>query len=823
MWAANYDSVIEQLAAEGLVIDPALGLQVGAATFMRCKVDGRLGKPGWYKLYLLDAPNGGLICGSFGVWSGDDDGARNVAIKREDLPQLTPEQVAARKARWLADKKEAAETLRRSHEAAAAEASEWWRDCKANGGASEYLTRKGLPPGNLYGARLSTAGNLVVPVQDVAGRTWGLQLIYSDPAVKERKKRDKDFAPRGLAKKGHFFVIGALMPGGIALLCEGFATGASLHEATGLAVVVGFDANNLAPVALAVARRYRGLRILICADDDYLQTCSACKAWTTVAEADCIHCREPHGKRNTGIEAAKAAALPLQAGVVHPIFPGQRPITHKGPTDFNDLHTHPDGSLSMVARQIESSLSALGWRAKSSAPTRAAGAEQGEGDGARPAMRPIYTLDEAVERWTLLYGGAGAYFDAEDRVVVQKQDVLALIPDHASRDWKLRPDRKVSRFSGVGFDPTESDDKVTCNLWGGWPTKAKAGDCEILLELLRWLCSLESNADEVYQWALRWIAYPIQHPGAKLKTTLVFHGLQGAGKNLFFETVAAIYDEYAAVVDQRAIESQFTDWASKKLFAVFDEVVARNEVFGLKNLIKCLITGRQIRINPKNTAAWDETNHMNGVWLSNEDRPAAVELFDRRYLVIYTPPALSERYYMDVKRCLQHGGREALHHYLLHLDLGDFHEHSKPPMTRAKSDLQSISAGTVERFFIDWTKGDTRHPVCPCGSGQLYKAYQRWCGQQGEKFRAQNILSNYVGKQPGWDLDRKDIFSTAHYSGTASRTRMVLPPDDILSKTATQRADYRKKPDQTEAQWATDGYFAFHASLASGSVDGADD
>ena len=94
-WAANYDSVLEQITAEGLVIDPARGLQVGMATFVRCKVDGRSGKPGWYKLYLLDAPNGGLICGAFGVWSGDDDGARNVAIKREDLPQLTPEQVAA--------------------------------------------------------------------------------------------------------------------------------------------------------------------------------------------------------------------------------------------------------------------------------------------------------------------------------------------------------------------------------------------------------------------------------------------------------------------------------------------------------------------------------------------------------------------------------------------------------------------------------------------------------------------------------------------------------------------------------------------------------
>ena len=815
MWA-NYDSVLAQLTAAGMVVDAQRGLQVGLDVFVRTKVVGRSGKPGWYKLYSLDTESGSLICGAYGVCSGDDYGSQLVVLDKDALPQLSPEQVAARKARWIADKRAAEDQLREGHETAARRAASWWRKCQTSGKESAYLTRKGLPPGNLYGARLSPAGNLVIPIQDAAGKTWGLQVIYHDPAVKKRKERDRDFSPPGLAKKGHFFVIGSPSPGGVALLCEGFATGASFHEATGMPVVVGFDANNLAPVAQAIVKRYRGLRILICADDDYLQTCRECKQWTTIDDPDCNKCGEPHGKRNAGIEAAKTAALPLTAGVVCPIFPGERPTTYKGATDFNDLHQHPDGGLAMVARQIEASLSALGWRSSPAQASRPAGAKQGAGESARPELQPIYTLDEAVDRWTLLYGGAGAYFDAVDHIVICKQDVLALIPDHAARDWKLRPDRKVARFSGVGFDPTEKDEHVTCNLWGGWPTTPKAGDCEVLLELLRWLCSLEQNADEVYLWALRWLAYPIQHPGAKMKTTLVFHGLQGAGKNLFFEAVAAIYGEYAAVVDQRAIESQFTDWASKKLFAVFDEVVARNEVFGLKNLIKSLITGSKIRINPKNLGAWDETNHLNGVWLSNEHRPAAVELSDRRYFVIYTPPALSERYYHDVKTCLQNGGRQALHHYLLNLDLGDFHEHSKPPMTGAKRDLQQVSADTIERFALDWLAGETRHPVCPCASGQVYKAYQRWCGQQGEKARSQNILSNYLGKQPGWSLARLDVFPTAHYSGTASRTRMVVPPDDVIAARAVPGADYRKTADKTQEKWATDCFFAFHDSLGSG-------
>lgn len=800
----NYDDVARQLSAAGLVFE---SLDVGTAAIVRCAAEGSKGKPGWYRLYAFAVDGGEVICGAFGVFSGPGTDVLKVVLDKDSLPRLSPEQVAADKARRLADKREAAAAQRAKHEKAAAKAASWWRAC-VDQGESAYLTRKGLPASRLFGARLDGTGNLVVPVQDVTGKTWGVQVIYHDPAVKQRKGRDKEFAPTGMLKREHFFIIGAVSPGGMALLCEGFATGASLHEATGLPVIVAFDAGNLAPVALAIAKHYRGVRILIAADDDYLQTCSACKTWTMVLDPACSACGEPHRKKNSGIDAAKIAALPLQqAGIVWPMFPGERPTTHKGGTDFNDLHTCPDGGLSMVARQVEASLSALQWRSVKLAPIRAAADGKGGGDSPRDPMRSIYTLDEAVERWTLLYGGGGAYFDEHDRCIVQKQDVLALIHDHAAREWKLRPDRKVARFSGVGFDPTGLDANVICNLWGGWPTTPKAGDCEVLLDLLRYMCKLEPNADEVYRWALRWLAYPIQHPGAKLKTTLVFHGLQGAGKNAFFEAYADIYGEYSSVVDQRAIESPFNDWASKKLFIVFDEVIARNEVYGLKNLIKSLITGQTIRINPKNTAAWYETNHANGVWLSNEQHPAAVELSDRRYFVIYTPPALSEAYYNDVKACLDNGGVAALHHYLLNLDLGDFHEHSKPPMTKAKAELQQLSAGSVERFLIEWQAGETRYPLCPCASAQIYRAYSRWCTAQGEKPRIQNALSGYLGKQLGWSIERKDVFSTAHYSGSPARTRMVIPPDGLLPK------GFRKTPDKTEAQWATDCYFTFDEVL----------
>ena len=75
---------------------------------------------------------------------------------------------------------------------------------------------------------------------------------------------------------------------------------------------------------------------------------------------------------------------------------------------------------------------------------------------------------------------------------------------------------------------------------------------------------------------------PIQHPGAKLKSTIVVHGPQGTGKNLFFEALMRIYGEYGDVIDQSAVEDKFNDWASRKLFMIADEVVAHQAVAAIE-------------------------------------------------------------------------------------------------------------------------------------------------------------------------------------------------------------------------------------------------
>lgn len=730
--AANYDEVIDQLLRFGLQVD---ALQVGR--MVRCKVDGDREKRGWYILHELVVDGGDvLLVGSYGVWRGSENNAQKIELQKRELSQ---EQRDSLRRRLAEDRKRADRARKADAERAADLAGKTWAKCSPTG-ESEYLVRKGV---GAHGVRFSPSGAMAIPLTDAAGKVHGLEIIRGKQPAGSRKL-EKEFWPAGLAKKGHFHLIG--MPTSIVLVAEGYATGATLHEATGLPVAIAFDAGNLAPVSAALHKRYKLARVLVCADDDAFGKCVECKAPVTVAAgADCPACGKPHGRSNAGITSASAASMEVGGAMARPIFADEAAreaaFHQRGQkfTDFNDLHALE--GLHVVRAQIEARLGELGWNA---APRTAGhGSTRGEGKAAKDKLRAIETLDELLERFALVYGQGGTVFDHDEHMLMALSDMRdACVSRELHRAWAEHPDKQIVRVREVGFDPAGEDPNVHCNLWAGWPTTPQAGSCERLLELLRYMCGNEgADSERLYRWVLCWLAYPIQHPGAKLKTTLVLHGPQGTGKNMFFEAIMAIYGQYGRVIDQSAIEDKFNDWASRKLFLIADEVVARSDLYHIKNKLKAFITGEWIRINPKNVAAYEERNHVNMVFLSNERMPVVLEEDDRRHTVIWTPERLSSDFYREVQAEINAGGVAALHDYLLNFDLGEFAASTLPPMTRAKAELIGLSLDSTARFHADLMAGDViqladhqaRRIVGPALSQDLYDLYRAWCTRIGTK------------------------------------------------------------------------------------------
>ncbi len=194
-----------------------------------------------------------------------------------------------------------------AHEAAAIESQRQWNEASETG-ASAYLARKGVQP---FGVRFSSGGGLFVPMRDAAGKLWNRQRIA--PEKPANGGTDKLFQ-KGGRKSGLWHLISpntSAVPA-VVLIAEGYATAASLHQATGYPVAVAFDAGNLAHVAKALRTQYPAALLVRCGDDD-------------------VQTRAQTG-HNPGRDKATAAARAVRGLAV---FPEGLPA---GGSDFNDLH-----------------------------------------------------------------------------------------------------------------------------------------------------------------------------------------------------------------------------------------------------------------------------------------------------------------------------------------------------------------------------------------------------------------------------------------------------------------------------------------------------
>lgn len=281
---ADFVSFME---ANGVVpVEPiAQRLASGELIRFRCEGDGKARQNGWAILYLDERPAGAF--GNHRLNTGTLKWKAN-----SDRPPLSHAEREAMQREWreARDRREAERS--RSHYEAARDAAEMWQRGKPAAG-HPYLTRKGIAPGELR----VDGDNLLIPMSDDAGTLWNLQRIKADGT--------KRFLHGGRIDD-LFCIIGRLTRRGEnAILVEGYATGDTVHRATGAPVIVAFNTSNLRRVARLWNIKRPDLHYTVFADDD---------------EATALRELERTGiYKNPGIEAARAAAEEIGAAIAFPL------------------------------------------------------------------------------------------------------------------------------------------------------------------------------------------------------------------------------------------------------------------------------------------------------------------------------------------------------------------------------------------------------------------------------------------------------------------------------------------------------------------------
>ncbi len=367
-------------------------------------------------------------------------------------------------------------------------------------------------------------------------------------------------------------------------------------------------------------------------------------------------------------------------------------------------------------------------------------------------------LVEMLDRLWLLYGTVTVW-DGEKRMVMSLDAVRAAYGSELVKRWQEHQFRKMIDAENLVFDPTQQLGQPThINMFHGYPLTPSQDDekCLAVLELLYDLCGGEENSKEIGDWLIKWLAYPLQHPGAKMQTAVLMFGeKQGTGKSLFFEGIMRpIYGEYGGTAGQHQLDSSFTDWKSRKTFMVFEEVLSRDDRYSHIGTLKHMITGRDMRINPKGLPERVESNHLNSAFLSNESQPIPIELEDRRFLVIEARNKLSEERVNRFRQLMADGLSAAFYHFLLNYPLGDFNPHTKPLMTEAKRKIIRYGRPGWDAFHDAWKCGELDAPYISCLSDDLYKVYIRWCDRNHERkltlTKFSELLAGRENKQKKW-------------------------------------------------------------------------
>lgn len=271
-------------------------------------------------------------------------------------------------------------------------------------------------------------------------------------------------------------------------------------------------------------------------------------------------------------------------------------------------------------------------------------------------------------------------------------------------DWLKWPHRAAAeRFV---FDPSEGPitAKNEVNLWKGWPYEPVKGNVMPWTTLLDFIFD---GAPDIRKYVEQWAAYPIQHPGVKLRNGVAVWGSRkGTGKSLIGYTLGDLYGEAFMEINDEHVNGRvsFNHWARHRHFILGDEITG-DDARQVANRIKAMITRERIEINIKNVPQYTITDCINYYFTSNAPDCFYLEEDDRRLLIheVRLPP-LEDRFYQqiyDTWRRSDEGRRALMYHLMYNVDTSDFKPMGRPPETRDKREMFALTRTDLEDWLIN--------------------------------------------------------------------------------------------------------------------------
>jgi hypothetical protein len=280
--------------------------------------------------------------------------------------------------------------------------------------------------------------------------------------------------------------------------------------------------------------------------------------------------------------------------------------------------------------------------------------------------------------------------------VIGPGGIIVAKPTSAAEVWLKWPYRREART--LIYRPGRPRDyDGDYNVWPGWGVTPREGNVKPFLALIDHLFK-GSNPDYL-RWFLDWLAYPLQNPGVKMFTAALLYGIRhGTGKSLIGNTMGRIYGKNFTELNQNDLHAGFNSWANNKQFVMGDDVTGSDRRADA-DMLKKLITQRQLRINEKYLPTYVIDDVINYYFTSNQPDAFFLEDDDRRFFIheVIVPP-LDDVFYDRYAAWLDDGGAEYLFYYFLKRPLNQFNPAAAAPKTEARERM----VADVKSDIDDW-------------------------------------------------------------------------------------------------------------------------
>jgi hypothetical protein len=280
-----------------------------------------------------------------------------------------------------------------------------------------------------------------------------------------------------------------------------------------------------------------------------------------------------------------------------------------------------------------------------------------------------------------------------DRVATEKAT------EPVTKAW-MRHKKRREYPNGIIFAPGLTREGCF-NHWKGWSViPDEEGSCALWLQHLREVIC--GGVEEYFNYALRWFAHMVQRPWEKPGVAVVLRGKKRIGKDTIMDYFGGCCaDHHVKIANQEQLTGKFNSHQEKCLILHVEEGFWAGSKQA-EGSLKHLITSEKVLIEPKGLNAFHVDSYLRLFISSNEEWVVPATADEGRYFVLDVSAHRKDdhAYFKRMRTEMNNGGRAALLHYLMNVDLTGFEVRAVPD-TSALGQQKVQGLKNVEKFWFD--------------------------------------------------------------------------------------------------------------------------